>query len=164
MRNLTEGFVDVKSSLRGGKWTAFNLWAEGRKIVLEFGLKISLMAFQQEENCRRCPTTTSLLEEHVPLVRDCALGFVYFSVLTPGTHILPHCGPSNIRLRTLCSSCLRLIYLRTQEGISVWTSHRNARCALGRRQESGERESVCYLTIASTMRCSTRATVSASYY
>jgi len=40
-----------------------------------------------------------LLEGHVPIASGCALGYVYFSVLTPGSHIASHCGPSNVRLR-----------------------------------------------------------------
>lgn len=35
----------------------------------------------------------------VPVMSGCSLGYTFFSVLTPGTHIEPHCGASNLRLR-----------------------------------------------------------------
>ena len=37
--------------------------------------------------------------ESVPVMRGCSLGYVFFSVLLPGTRIEPHCGASNLRLR-----------------------------------------------------------------
>ncbi|HEX6832213.1 MAG TPA: aspartyl/asparaginyl beta-hydroxylase domain-containing protein [Rudaea sp.] len=53
-----------------------------------------------DDNCARCPKTTAILES-LPLVR---IGEhapeICFSMLTPGTHILPHHGVTNIRLVT----------------------------------------------------------------
>jgi len=49
---------------------------------------------------RRCPETARLLGS-CPEVAECAalqLGESLFSKLTPGTHLRPHCGPSNMRL------------------------------------------------------------------
>jgi aspartate beta-hydroxylase len=53
-----------------------------------------------EQNARRCPRTTEILES-LPLVhiREHAPE-VLFSVLTPGSHILPHHGVTNTRLVT----------------------------------------------------------------
>ena len=53
-----------------------------------------------DEQCSRCPNTSELLES-LPLVRvrDHAPETLY-SVLRPGTHILPHCGVTNTRLVT----------------------------------------------------------------
>ena len=53
-----------------------------------------------EQNARRCPRTTQILES-LPLVhiREHAPE-VLFSVLTPGSHILPHHGVTNTRLVT----------------------------------------------------------------
>jgi aspartyl/asparaginyl beta-hydroxylase (cupin superfamily) len=50
------------------------------------------------DNARRCPGTTAVLES-LPLarIRDHAPE-ICFSVLTPGTHILPHHGVTNTRL------------------------------------------------------------------
>lgn len=71
----------------GGKpaWDAFFFYRHG---------------VRYEENCKRCPRTTAILDasplvhirEHAPEI--------CFSVLTPGTHILPHRGVTNIRLVT----------------------------------------------------------------
>lgn len=53
-----------------------------------------------EQNARRCPRTTEMLDS-LPLVhiREHAPE-VLFSVLTPGSHILPHHGITNTRLVT----------------------------------------------------------------
>ncbi|MGH8117231.1 MAG: aspartyl/asparaginyl beta-hydroxylase domain-containing protein [Rhodanobacteraceae bacterium] len=53
-----------------------------------------------DENARRCPRTTAILDA-LPLVhiRDHAPE-VLFSILTPGSHILPHHGVTNTRLVT----------------------------------------------------------------
>ena len=53
-----------------------------------------------DEHCARCPQTTALLDA-LPLVRirDHAPETL-FSILTPGSHILPHTGVTNTRLVT----------------------------------------------------------------
>lgn len=55
---------------------------------------------RHDEHCARCPQTTALLDT-LPLVRirDHAPETL-FSVLSPGTHILPHTGVTNTRLVT----------------------------------------------------------------
>ena len=55
---------------------------------------------RHDEHCARCPRTTTLLDT-LPLVRirDHAPETL-FSVLSPGTHILPHTGVTNTRLVT----------------------------------------------------------------
>lgn len=64
-------------------WSAFDFWRDGKKI---------------EENCRRCPRTTALLES-LPLAYQEGYGpNVMFSVLAPRTRIPPHTGSTNIRL------------------------------------------------------------------
>ena len=54
-----------------------------------------------EENCARCPNTAAILDTLPTLqrIRDHAPE-VCFSVLTPGSHILPHRGVTNTRLVT----------------------------------------------------------------
>jgi len=52
------------------------------------------------ETCLHCPATASLLNKFDE-VRECAemrLGESLFSRLQPGTHLRPHCGPTNMRL------------------------------------------------------------------
>ncbi len=55
---------------------------------------------RNDENCARCPCTSAILDS-LPLVhiREHAPE-ICFSVLTPGTHILPHHGVTNARLVT----------------------------------------------------------------
>ena len=53
-----------------------------------------------DENCARCPRTAAILDS-LPLVRIRAHApEICFSVLAPGTHILPHHGVTNTRLVT----------------------------------------------------------------
>lgn len=49
------------------------------------------------ENVARFPATWALMRR-LPLLPS-PHGGIYFSVLDPSTHISPHCGPSNLRLR-----------------------------------------------------------------
>lgn len=52
---------------------------------------------RNDENCARCPRTAALLDE-LPLIKlPGTTPEVCFSVLTPGSHILPHRGDSNLR-------------------------------------------------------------------
>ncbi len=51
---------------------------------------------RNEELCRLCPATAKLLDE-LPLCRP--FGFAMFSGMEPHTHVAPHCGSSNLRLR-----------------------------------------------------------------
>jgi hypothetical protein len=64
-----------------GSWLTFNLFRDGKI----------------EENCRLCPETTEIVES-LPLCER-ASGNVYFSVMMPGSHVKPHCGPLNTRIR-----------------------------------------------------------------
>lgn len=55
---------------------------------------------RHDGNCARCPRTAAILDA-LPLVRIREHApEVCFSVLTPGTHILPHRGVTNVRLVT----------------------------------------------------------------
>jgi len=44
------------------------------------------------------PVTTAAIK-NIQAAMDCKCGSVKFSKLRPGTHIKPHCGPTNMRLR-----------------------------------------------------------------
>lgn len=66
-----------------GDWKQFTLFARGKKNV---------------KNCEKTPFTCKLIEVF-PEARFCTRGQVKFSVLHPGTHVWPHCGPTNCRLR-----------------------------------------------------------------
>ena len=67
------------------KWDAFFFYRHGRRY---------------DENHVRCPITSAVLEK-LPLVRiEDHAPEILFSVLTPGSQILPHTGVTNARLTT----------------------------------------------------------------
>jgi hypothetical protein len=67
---------------RDGNWDVFFLYERGLKM---------------EENCARCPVTTRIVEEQ-PAIRALC-GLIYFSRMSPGTHVQPHRGITNMRVR-----------------------------------------------------------------
>jgi aspartate beta-hydroxylase len=67
---------------REGSWDVFFLY--------ELGLK-------RDENCALCPVTTRIVEEQ-PTMRTLT-GLIYFSRMGPGTHVRPHRGITNLRVR-----------------------------------------------------------------
>ncbi|KAF5281130.1 hypothetical protein FQR65_LT02996 [Abscondita terminalis] len=82
----TEGLFKMESEdLREvGDWKQFELYARGIKNV---------------KNCEQCPRTCNLIESFPDAV-GCKRGQIKFSVVQPGTHVWPHCGPTNCRLRS----------------------------------------------------------------
>lgn len=77
-------FKDESENLRDvGDWKQFELFARGVKNV---------------ENCQKCPITCRIIEQF-PDAKGCKRGQTKFSVMHPGTHVWPHCGPTNCRLR-----------------------------------------------------------------
>lgn len=75
---------EVLGGLRGPpQWNAFFFHRHGRR---------------NEENFRRCPRTAEIIES-LPLCRIRQHSpEVCFSLLTPGSHILPHTGVTNVRV------------------------------------------------------------------
>jgi aspartyl/asparaginyl beta-hydroxylase (cupin superfamily) len=67
---------------RVGNWDVFFLYDRGRR---------------HESNCLSCPRTTDIVESHRS-VRSLS-GLVYFSRMSAGTKVMPHRGPTNMRLR-----------------------------------------------------------------
>jgi aspartate beta-hydroxylase len=67
---------------RDGAWDVFILYERGRK---------------HDDRTRRTPTVAAIVEQH-RTVRSLA-GLVYFSRLAPHTHVAPHRGPTNMRVR-----------------------------------------------------------------
>lgn len=77
-------FTNESENLRDtGVWKQFELFARGKR---------------NNENCKRAPFTCKLIETF-PAARFCKRGQVKFSVMHPNTHVWPHCGPTNCRLR-----------------------------------------------------------------
>lgn len=81
-QHLNEGWF--KNSTPEGDWFIFPLYNQGVRI---------------EENCKKCPQTVTIIDDIKLLIRKCAFGNALFSVLLPGTHITPHYGPTNCRVR-----------------------------------------------------------------
>jgi hypothetical protein len=78
-----EGFHRESERIpRRGSWDVFMLYERGRKRI---------------ENCDRCPITTGIIEAHNTVRTH--VGLIYFSRMSPGTHIAAHHGPTNLRLR-----------------------------------------------------------------
>ncbi|XP_037922574.1 aspartyl/asparaginyl beta-hydroxylase isoform X3 [Hermetia illucens] len=77
-------YEDEAESLRDkGNWKQLELFARGYRI---------------EKNCAKTPLTCNIIETF-PAARTCKRGQVKFSIMQPGTHVWPHCGPTNCRLR-----------------------------------------------------------------
>eukprot|EP00027_Filamoeba_sp_ATCC50430_P018066 CAMPEP_0168565810 /NCGR_PEP_ID=MMETSP0413-20121227/14061_1 /TAXON_ID=136452 /ORGANISM="Filamoeba nolandi, Strain NC-AS-23-1" /LENGTH=143 /DNA_ID=CAMNT_0008597741 /DNA_START=195 /DNA_END=623 /DNA_ORIENTATION=+ len=77
-------FGKIEANVQSGAWKTFYFYNQGTR---------------DNDNCNRCPITAKLLDSIPLLMTGCGLGYAYFSILKPGTHISAHCGPANIRLR-----------------------------------------------------------------
>jgi aspartate beta-hydroxylase len=81
----TNTFMPEDENLRDkGDWKQLNLYARG---------------LRDAKNCKRVPFTCSLVEKILPAV-TCTRGQIKFSVMQPGVHVWPHCGPTNCRIRS----------------------------------------------------------------
>ncbi|XP_063929190.1 aspartyl/asparaginyl beta-hydroxylase isoform X3 [Zophobas morio] len=88
-----------------GDWKQFELFARGQKNV---------------NNCKKCPITCRIIES-VPDARGCRRGQTKFSVMHPGTHVWPHCGPTNCRLRVhLGLKVPPQTYIRVADEVRSW--------------------------------------------
>lgn len=68
--------------VRTGAWGVFTLHSLGSPVVPNVG---------------RCPETSRAIEDAIG--RPSSLGLAYLSALAPGTHLDPHCGHTNARVR-----------------------------------------------------------------
>ncbi|KAH8347990.1 hypothetical protein KR084_002917 [Drosophila pseudotakahashii] len=101
-------FEDEAEQLRDrGVWQQYVLYTQGRR---------------ERNNCLRAPITCSLLEKF-PESSGCRRGQVKFSVMQASTHVWPHCGPTNCRLRahlTLVAPEPEKTSLRVAEQERTW--------------------------------------------
>jgi len=84
--------LQVTASVQGGFWSRFSLMDEGQ---------------WHAAHCALCPRTTALLtalngQQGITLCRS-IMGYAYFSIIEPGTNILPHYGMTNAKLRVQLS-------------------------------------------------------------
>lgn len=78
------GMLPVEEPLlRAGRWEQVVLYEGGHRF---------------DEACRRFPVTAEVVEG-IPEATHSGAGVVTLSWLYPGTHIVPHCGSTNARLR-----------------------------------------------------------------
>ncbi|XP_068223245.1 aspartate beta-hydroxylase domain-containing protein 2-like [Palaemon carinicauda] len=94
---ILEEFQDVFESLQSGSSHGWKLndIANGHWCIYPFidqGVAV-------ERNCRKCPNTATMLGSLPSVMRDCVFGNACFSILYPDSHIEPHHGPTNLRLR-----------------------------------------------------------------
>lgn len=79
-----DGFQPESENLQSkGNWQQYELFARGKKSSV---------------NCIKAPATCRLIENFKPAA-GCKRGQVKFSVMSPGTHVWAHTGPTNCRLR-----------------------------------------------------------------
>uniref|UniRef100_A0A7N8XHW2 Un-named hu7910 n=1 Tax=Mastacembelus armatus TaxID=205130 RepID=A0A7N8XHW2_9TELE len=84
MDQNTGMFIPEEENLREkGEWGQYTLWQQGKKVG---------------NACQAVPKTCSLIERY-PEATGCKRGQIKFSVMQPGTHVWPHTGPTNCRLR-----------------------------------------------------------------
>lgn len=77
-------FLPEEENLREtGEWGQYTLWQQGRRAG---------------SACQSVPKTCALMEKF-PEATGCKRGQIKFSVMQPGTHVWPHTGPTNCRLR-----------------------------------------------------------------
>ncbi|XP_063781303.1 aspartyl/asparaginyl beta-hydroxylase [Pseudophryne corroboree] len=77
-------FVPEDENLREtGDWSQYTLWQQGRK---------------NDKSCNAAPRTCGVLDRF-PESTGCRRGQIKYSIMHPGTHVWPHTGPTNCRLR-----------------------------------------------------------------
>ncbi|XP_034476253.1 aspartyl/asparaginyl beta-hydroxylase isoform X3 [Drosophila innubila] len=90
-----------------GNWQQYELFSQGKRL---------------HANCQRAPITCALLAK-LPAFTTCHRGQVKFSAMQALTHVWPHCGPTNCRLRahlTLLAPEPHLTSLRVADQQRTW--------------------------------------------
>ncbi|XP_033120220.1 aspartyl/asparaginyl beta-hydroxylase-like [Anneissia japonica] len=102
----TGSFVPEVENLReSGDWKQFTLYQRGKK---------------NEANCKKTPQTCKILDQ-IPMATTNKRGQIKYSVLQPGTHIWPHCGPTNCRLRSHLGLVVpEGVRIRVKDDIRTW--------------------------------------------
>lgn len=67
-----------------GEWAVFHLINQGVPV---------------KKSCDECPLTYDVINQLVGCMKSNVFANVSFSVVQPGTHISPHYGPTNVRIR-----------------------------------------------------------------
>jgi aspartyl/asparaginyl beta-hydroxylase (cupin superfamily) len=109
-RAAFDPMVDEKALLGSGTWEQAQLYSGGRR---------------NDEACARFPVTAGIVAE-IPEATTFGPGVVALSRLHPGSHISPHCGPTNAVLRVhLGVKVPDAVSIRVGDEIAGW---REGRC------------------------------------
>ncbi|KPI97516.1 Aspartyl/asparaginyl beta-hydroxylase [Papilio xuthus] len=88
-----------------GEWSQLDLFVRGQEIP---------------GRCKRAPVTCSIVRTE-PAAANCRRGQIKFSLMAPGTHVRPHVGPTNCRLRMhLGLSNIKNTYIRVDRETRQW--------------------------------------------
>lgn len=80
-KNIMSSHPQNTELANNGAWNTFFFYKNGERL---------------SENLKLCPKTAEVINK-IPGTNRA--GRVYFSAMTPGTHVRPHCGPHNYKLR-----------------------------------------------------------------
>ncbi|WP_146605807.1 aspartyl/asparaginyl beta-hydroxylase domain-containing protein [Micromonospora craterilacus] len=101
--------TDDNALIRRGEWKQAHLFRDGQ---------------WQEDVCRHFPAIRAILAQ-IPEVTTFNPGVITVSRVEPGTHIMPHCGPTNALLRVHLP--IRIppgVWLRVADHTTVWQEGR----------------------------------------
>lgn len=88
-----------------GEWSQLDLFVRGQEIP---------------NRCKRAPVTCSIVRAEAAAV-GCRRGQIKFSAIEPGTHVRPHVGPTNCRLRMhLGLSNTKDTFIRVDQTTRQW--------------------------------------------
>ncbi|XP_059048104.1 aspartyl/asparaginyl beta-hydroxylase isoform X2 [Achroia grisella] len=88
-----------------GEWSQLDLFVRGQEIP---------------NRCKRAPVTCSIVRAEVAAA-GCRRGQIKFSAIEPGTHVRPHVGPTNCRLRMhLGLSNTKDTFIRVDQKTRQW--------------------------------------------
>lgn len=88
-----------------GEWSQLDLFVRGQEIP---------------ERCKRAPVTCSIVRREAAAA-GCRRGQIKFSVMEAGTHVRPHVGPTNCRLRMhLALTNTKNTFIRVDKEIRQW--------------------------------------------
>ena len=75
--------LEAENLIDQGDWRQYDLYSQGSR---------------KKNHCKKVPKTCAIIEK-MPNAVNNKRGQIKFSVMQPGTHIWPHTGPTNCRLR-----------------------------------------------------------------
>lgn len=97
--------LETENLIEKGDWRQFELYNQGRK---------------ETKNCAKTPKTCELLMKMADTTSN-QRGQIKFSIMQPGTHVWPHTGPTNCRLRSHLGLVIpKDVYIRAGNETRTW--------------------------------------------